>query len=169
MKSDSRVSLDRLNEVFRYDPESGNLYWKVATAHRITVGDVAGCKDTHYGYVLVRIDNVLMQAQRIALRLSGVPIEGLQVDHIDGNPGNNALCNLRAVTQHQNMQNSKKRKSTFTSKWKGVSKCSGSSKWMARIYVGGKNLVLGRFSDEREAAEEYMFAAIKHFGEYARF
>lgn len=36
--------------------------------------------------------------------------ESLTIDHVDGNPMNNKIENLRAVTHRQNMRNIKKRK-----------------------------------------------------------
>lgn len=159
------VTADRLKEVLDYDQDTGFFTWKIRTAHRVQVGDRAGCK-SRLGYILIRVDNVLMKAQRIALIMEGVDLSGLEVDHIDGDPSNNARANLRAVTHHQNMRNSKKRVTSFTSKWKGVSKMG--RQWQARIYIDGKNVLVGRFRDERDAAEAYMFAALEHFGEYAR-
>jgi hypothetical protein len=160
------LTVERIKEAFNYNPETGDFTWKIRTAHRIKIGDKAGCVAKPHGYVLIRLDNILVPAQRLVFMMDGIDLTGMEVDHIDGNPSNNSRSNLRVVTHHQNMRNSKKRRSTFTSKWKGVSKAG--NKWAARIYVNGENIIIGRYSDEREAAEEYMFAALEHFGEYAR-
>ena len=74
------------------------------------------------------------------------------VDHIDGDKLNSNLDNLQLITQRKNA--SKDRKGG-TSKYIGVSWFSRYSKWVARIYINGKNKYLGTFTDELEAAEAY--------------
>ncbi|CAL67452.1 NUMOD4 motif-containing HNH endonuclease [Christiangramia forsetii] len=74
------------------------------------------------------------------------------VDHIDGNPLNNKLSNLRIVTNRENTNNS--RKNTL-SKFIGVSWNHNAGKWRASIVVSRKLIHLGYYSDEKKAAEAY--------------
>lgn len=85
------------------------------------------------------------------------------VDHIDGNPLNNRRENLRIVTQSENLQNASKRSSS-TSRYKGVSYYTRDSKWSAQIHhpTLGK-LHLGYFDTELQAAEVYNKAARQIF------
>ncbi len=53
------------------------------------------------------------------------------------------------------------------SRYKGVTKVSGSPKWAARIMVDYKQIHLGMFDTEEQAAQAYNDAAIESFGEYA--
>ena len=73
----------------------------------------------------------------------------LQVDHIDGNPANNLIENLRPATSAQNNQN---RKATGASKIKGVVWHKQSKKWTASICVNRKSVHLGSFLFIEEAA-----------------
>ena len=89
------------------------------------------------------------------------------VDHIDGDPTNNRRSNLRNCTQHQNSMNSRKRKNDASSKYKGVSWDKGRKKWRAYINLMRKQLFLGRFDNELEAARAYNDKAVELYGEFA--
>ena len=76
--------------------------------------------------------------------------ESKQVDHIDRDPLNNHIDNLRIASNSQNQRNgiSYKRSS---SKYKNVSWHKQSSKWQVRIRVDGKKKHIGLFINEEEA------------------
>lgn len=96
--------------------------------------------------------------------------KGMQVDHIDGNGLNNTRNNLRICTAAQNGMNRRKFVvPTNRSKFKGTTFDKGRRRnpWKARIKVNGKDLYLGCFASEIDAAKAYNVAAIKHYGEYA--
>lgn len=92
---------------------------------------------------------------------------GMVVDHINGDGLDNRRCNLRVVTQLQNTRN--RRSATgSTSKYLGVCWHKGDRRWQAAIKVEHRNIYLGQFADEAEAARAYDRAALLRYGPYAR-
>lgn len=88
--------------------------------------------------------------------------DGLIVDHIDHNGLNNQKSNLRNCTPQENCFNSI---AWGISKYKGVRK-SG-NKFRSSIYVNNKEIYLGVFDREEDAAIAYNEAVKKYRGEFA--
>ena len=103
----------------------------------------------------------------LIMKLAGLWVEGLQVDHRDGNGLNNRLSNLRMATNAQNQRNCK-RKASNKSGAKGVSWCKRSNLWRAQIWINNSSVTLGYFDTIEEGAEVYKTASAKHYGEFAR-
>lgn len=97
--------------------------------------------------------------------ISGAPA-GRLVDHKDGDGLNNRRNNFRICTRQENNRNI--RKLSGASQYKGISYHKGRKKWYARITVDGKDVHVGSYESETEAARAYDNAAKKHFGEFAR-
>lgn len=91
-----------------------------------------------------------------------------EIDHKDLDESNNKWNNLREATSTQNKGNVSLLSSN-RSGIRGVSWDKSRNKWLAVIYINNKLVNLGRFDDKEKAALVYKNAAIKHFGEYARF
>lgn len=70
------------------------------------------------------------------------------IDHIDCNPLNNDISNLRKVTNQQNQFN---RTNT-----KGYYWCKKAKKWRAQIVIDGKQQYLGCYQTEKEARQVYL-------------
>lgn len=105
-------------------------------------------------------------SQKISMHrlLMGFP---LKVDHKGGDGLNNQKYNLRACTPTQNNRNTRKRRTTTTSQYKGVDWKADHRRWRAQIKLDGKNLHLGYFDTEHAAAQAYDQAALIYFGEFA--
>jgi hypothetical protein len=100
------------------------------------------------------------------------PPDDMEVDHIDGDKLNNQRANLRVCTRAENAKNRLKNRTwqgrRVTSRYKGVSWATQAKQWTARIHVKGKQMYLGYFDDELEAAMVYDIHALEHYGEYAQ-
>tara|TARA_R110000803_G_scaffold4467_1_gene15036 strand:- start:32 stop:511 length:480 start_codon:yes stop_codon:yes gene_type:complete len=77
-----------------------------------------------------------------------------QIDHININPFDNRIENLRVVNQSQNQRNKNKLKNC-SSIYKGVSLYKRDKKWKAQITINGKSKHLGLFETEEEAHKYY--------------
>ena len=71
------------------------------------------------------------------------------IDHIDRNPLNNNIDNLRVVSQQQNM---------FNTSGKGYTWIKKANKWLAQISINNKNKPLGYFVEEQDARDCYLAA-----------
>lgn len=101
------------------------------------------------------------------------------VDHINHNPLDNSRENIRLSDRRGNARNQRKvthvRGNKPSSQFKGVSWNKERNRWAVRCYatiaVDGKeiskNILIGYFRDELEAAAAYDTAAIQYHGEFA--
>ncbi len=95
------------------------------------------------------------------------PPEGMVVDHIDGNKGNNCRFNLRVCTPTENRRNSAKH-AQRSSRFKGVGYIARRDKYWAKLWFNGKDHWLGYFDEEVEAARAYDYKAVECSGPFAR-
>lgn len=98
-------------------------------------------------------------------QIMGEP-ENMLVDHINHDKLDNRRCNLRVATRTQNLRNRAKW-ILKTSKYKGVDYYKRIKRWRARIEVNGKNVHIGSYRTQEEAALAYNNAALIHHGEFA--
>lgn len=98
-------------------------------------------------------------------QLLGAATWGEYVDHINGNTLDNRKTNLRKCSNAENVRNQRPVRAR-KSRYKGVS-LKGRGTWVARITVQYKEIYIGSFVTEREAAIAYNEAAVKHFGQFA--
>lgn len=87
------------------------------------------------------------------------------IDHINNNSLDNRICNLRIVTPQQNSMNCSSSKNS-TSKYIGVLLYKNRNKWVAKISINGKEVFLGYFENEIDAAKARDLATKEHFGEF---
>lgn len=157
------MSIKRLNELFYY--KEGELYRKISVGSRGKKGEKAGY-DNGGGYRQVLVDGKRYKVHRIIFALQYDHFPEV-VDHIDGDPSNNCITNLRACTQAQNMCN-RAICSRNTSGVKGVSWSKTANKWLARIGANGKSYTLGFFDDLELAKLVVQEARESLHGEFAR-
>ena len=88
-------------------------------------------------------------------------------DHINHDGLDNRRANIRNCTLKQNNANSRSAKNA-SSKYKGVSWNKLRKKWAAYIKKDYKQLYLGLFENEIEAAKAYDRKAAELFGKFAK-
>jgi hypothetical protein len=146
------ITNEELKKELHYDPETGVFTWVRFKAGR-RMNRPAGCKRRD-GYQMIMIDGKLWYAHRLAwLYVYGVE-PSKHIDHINRNPSDNRISNLRDVSQIVNMCNagiSTKNKSGF----KGVHWNKTHKKWTAQCKFNGKAMHLGLFDNKEEAAAVY--------------
>lgn len=164
-------SFRQISEAFSYDPETGILIWKYRAdiaeqANTAHTGTIAGSKHVEgYLHVFITIDGIgyRLRNHRIAWILMTGDWPKYQVDHRDGDKGNNRWLNLRDSTHGQNQSN---KKTYAKSGFKGVTKTRENS-WRAQININGKSKGLGTFRTGEEAHAAFCAAAEKQHGEFA--
>lgn len=146
-----------LQELFTY--ENGALIWKPRPQsafrsyaafcmwNKRYAGRIAGCRNGR-GYWRIAINKRTYFAHRLIwLYHYGYMPE--TIDHINNNPSDNRLENLRAATITENRWNSRRLKDTTTNA-KGVYKRSDKS-YEAHICTNYKRVYLGRFVCKSDA------------------
>lgn len=119
-----------LNELFYYDEECETKLRNKVSRGRSKADSVAGSLH-HSGYYYVRVGSKTLAVHRIIFELCNRPIEiGEVIDHINGNPIDNSVENLRAVNRKMNSRNAKKR-SDNSSGFTGIRFRRDSSRWVA--------------------------------------
>lgn len=159
-------SIERLNEAFSYDHESGIVRWKISIGSRAKAGNVAGCKNKD-GYLVVRLDGALMLLHRVVFAIHYGAWPEKHIDHIDCDKSNNKIENIREATIEENNRNQRISKDN-ASGYKGVYLHEGTKKWCAEIRFKRKKYYLGLFEDIKEAHKAYCDAAKKLHGEFWR-
>ena len=87
------------------------------------------------------------------------------VDHINRNPLNNHISNLRWATPTENQQNASIRIDN-ASGTTGVFFNKSNQKWQAQITADGRKIHLGSFEDKNDAIFARTEAEIRFFGEF---
>lgn len=148
-----------------FDYRDGELYWKEKSNRKVIVGKQVKTYLSNSGYRLFGF----MRKTRIHHRMIFAWHHGYfpaQVDHIDGNPANNCIENLRACNQFQNQANRKANKSN-KSGYKNVNWDDRSQAWEVKFLCNGQRMHFGYFKDIELAGLVAIEARNKHQGEFA--
>lgn len=174
-------TIEYLNECFDYNHETGVLVWKQRPIDHFPSkramhawrarwpGRSAGTVNT-FGHMAVGLQRECGQQvlvhRLIWIMFNGPIPDGYQIDHIDGNPSNNKLGNLRLATNRQNAVNCKRKTGKkFSRNLRGT--YPKGTKWQSGITVHGRHVYLGTFNTPEEAHEAYKKAHIEAAGEFA--
>jgi hypothetical protein len=112
----------------------------------------AGCCPNNRGYKRIRVDGGIYYSHRLAYYMgTGIDPGEMEIDHIDGDPSNNRLANLRLATRSQNMMN-RRMSNANPLKAKNIRMVDG--KYYARVVLNKQVIEVGRFTciDDAKAA-----------------
>lgn len=161
-----------LRELLSYDPDTGVFIWKARPEHLFPrqrdwktwnsrfAGTVAGNVNVH-GYRAIMVFRKLHYAHRIAWVMHTGAWPENQIDHINQQRDDNRICNLREVTNQENMKNSTRIRSN-TSGATGVHWDTRRSRWVAQIKHDGRGRFLGYYTDFDEAVAARKAADCKY-------
>lgn len=157
------ITQEKAIEIFEY--RDGVLYWKENRSRKKLKGKPVGTSNEQ-GYIRTTVDHKPYKVHRlIFLMHHGFMPES--VDHIDGNPANNRIENLRPATRSQNSMNAKTR-SDNSSGVKGVSWYKRLGKWQVYVVANKRHVTVGYFDCRDEAEAASVKARLKLHGEFAR-
>lgn len=159
------LNLEEVRALLNYDAATGRLTWRMRRGKAVR-GAIAGTP-TRDGYVLVRIRGNAVSAHRLVWFMVNGQWPPAEIDHINGCPSDNRICNLRLATRSQNNRN-RRASSTSSSGRVGVAFHRGVGSWVAYIGAEGKRLHLGVFTSKEAATEARAAAEKKFYGEFVR-
>ena len=167
-----------LHKCFSYDSNTGRLTWRERPREHFKGGagwhnfnnqfanKIAGVQKNDGRYE-IKLDGKSFKAARIVWAMqTNTAIFGA-IDHIDGNPANDRLSNLRVVSAAQNARN-RSNLSNNSSGIRGVTWHVPSSKWWARVTFNNKTISLGLYSSISDAAKIVIETKQKLYGSFAR-
>ena len=149
MYKKSLPTSEYLNFYFRYEPTTGDLFWRVRYHQGCAKGAI-GPSGTNHGYRVVCLHRRIYLQHRIIWKMmtGGDPDPTLAMDHINEDVGDNRWVNLRQITVSENVSRSSKHRRVDTLQvWQ-----SAGGKWCARInHPAGGYTNIGTFDTRAEA------------------
>jgi hypothetical protein len=145
-----------LKSVLSYDSETGRFTWIAESRFRPgIIGNEAGSISTS-GHRQIRIFGKTHAAHRLAwlYTFNVWPDAKLEIDHINLQPDDNRIENLRLVTRSQNQLNRRSygKKSGLP---RGTTR-TRYGRFVAQASVDGKSMYFGTFSTAEEAHRAYL-------------
>ena len=134
-----------LKEVLSYNPNSGDLIWKVQRG-RVNAGDIAGSINKDRGYKYIKVFGKMMLTHRVAWYLYYGVWPEHEIDHINHDRIDNRITNLREVNSSQQSQN-RGFDTRNTSGMTGVYWSKRDKIWYSDIKVNGTKKYLGSSKD----------------------
>lgn len=165
-ESRQKITQAELKELLHYDEATGIFTRLKALSRKCKVGERVGSV-TGDGYLNARLNRAPYMLHRLAWLYVYGSFPKKLIDHINGNPADNRICNLREATNSENLKNSKL-PITSTSGVKGVYWKEKYQYWEVYCRIDGKTKYGGSFKTLQEASVAVEILRKKHHGEFAR-
>jgi hypothetical protein len=164
------ISQDKLKQIVRY--EDGKLFWLPRGYGKFDKqfsGNEAGHFDKKSQRIMIRWEGKLILAHRaIWVFHNGEIPEGMEIDHINGNPSDNRIENLRLCTRSQNTMNTKINCKNKTGV-KGIIWNKLNKNWRGRLNCDKKVIEIGSFQCFGKARSAVMQARNEYHKEFANY
>jgi hypothetical protein len=148
------ITAERLRELVSYSPDTGVMTAITRRAQRCPIGSVIGNPSTD-GHLKAMLDRRMYLIHRLAWLYVHGEWPHHQIDHINGDPTDNRLCNLRDVSQLLNNQNQRDAQKANKTGYLGVHKKRG--RFIAALNRGkGGSRHIGCFATAEEAHAAYL-------------
>lgn len=159
------LTVERLRELYSYDGQVGRFVSLSGSGTRWKKGRVAGTARSDERRQ-IKIDGVIYLEHILVWLYVHGKWPDWEIDHIDGDPSNNRVENLRDVSSTVNKQNQRKPNADKKScGFLGVSWFASRKKWRAEIRWGGRRHFIGNFDTAEEAGAAYLAEKrIRHEG-----
>lgn len=154
----TKPSYEYISARYSYNPETGDIISKWFNR--------ALLPSKFSGYVICRTDQAAIHGHRVAWLLHYGRWPTHHLDHINGDPGDNRIINLREATNTQNLWN----RPVFRNNKlgvKGVVKTKHGT-YRAQCWHNGKFVLNRVFKTIEEASAAYQAKAKEVFGEWHR-
>ena len=168
MTNKPHPSKEEILRIFRYDETSPTKLTRIVkTGVNTVVGEPAGYQAKATGRFIVSVNKVQYLLHRVVwiMHYGDIP-DGMTIDHINNNPSDNRISNLRLASYTQNNWNTKKRANNKAG-FKGVAYDKSRGNFIATIRDGQRKIKLGVFGTAKEAYSAYVAAAKTIHGEFA--
>jgi hypothetical protein len=152
--------MQNIKEYLSYNPNTGVFIW-IKPICKYPINMTAGNKRAD-GRITIRFNNKRYYAHRLAWYFSYGEFPNRSIDHINQDPSDNRLCNLREAVDADNIQNISKARIDNKSGYRGVCWDKSKNKWMSKITSDNKQIFLGYFDTKEKAHDAYLAAKRKH-------
>lgn len=167
--------IDYVRECLSYNPDTGEFRWRKRPREHFRNNQAHSSWNTRYadmpaggyntfGHIYIRLGHHLAAHRFAWLLVHGEPVPDA-IDHIDCDPANNRINNLRATTPSGNMANSRLPLSNTTGH-KGIKVVKG--RFSAQVMHHGVRHYSGKFDTIEEAAEARRAMTERLYGEFVR-
>ncbi len=152
------TSYDQLAQELSYDESTGLFTWRKSTKRggQRTAGKIAGTLKSN-GRIVIGVEGRYYQAHRLAWLFVHKAWPDFHLDHINGDPTDNRISNLRPATVAENQQNLSTR-GRGGAGMIGVTWHKQCGKWQAAIKTNGRNIYLGLFKALKAVHSAYVDA-----------